>query len=247
MLRKIPNQNIHCGNYDWHVCRHHFSFADYHDPENMNFGVLRAMNDDIIQPTHGFHPHPHDNMEIISYCVLGQLSHIDDMGNEQILERGDVQLLRAGSGIVHSEMNASQLEKLRFIQIWIFPDQSELTPSYAFRKPPQELRQDSFLKIASGTGGEDSIHINQDVDIYISEINKDRSIHYSHPRNRQSYLLCIEGPIDINGVRLEQHEAIEIFGEMDFTVEAVENGHLIMVEMPEGDGGEISANSAMPS
>jgi hypothetical protein len=82
MLRKISNQYLHCQDYDWHICRHHFSFANYHDAEKMNFGVLRALNDEIIQPSHGFEPHPHDNMEIISYCVQGELSHIDDFGNE---------------------------------------------------------------------------------------------------------------------------------------------------------------------
>jgi hypothetical protein len=242
MLKKISNQNLHCGDYEWHVCRHHFSFADYHDPENMNFGLLRALNDEIVQPSYGFHPHPHDNMEIVSYCVQGELSHSDDSGNEQTLERGDVQHLCTGSGIVHSEMNRSNMLDLRFIQIWIFPNQSELTPSYAYRKPPKELRQNSFLRIASGTGSENSIRINQDVDIYVSEINKGKSIRYSLPRNRQSYLLCIEGSIDIDQVRLEQHEAVEIFGEVEFKVSAVENGHLIMVEMPEGDGGEIPSS-----
>jgi len=233
MLKKISNQNIYCGDYDWHVCRHHFSFADYHNPENMKFGVLRALNDDIIQPSYGFSPHPHDNMEIISYCVQGQLSHRDNMGNEQTTERGDVQYLSAGSGIVHSEMNGKSSEDLRFIQLWIIPNQSDLTPRYSFRKFPQELRQNSFLKIVSGNGDENSILINQDADIYVSEINKGNSISHSQPRNRQSYLLCIEGPIDIDGVRLEQHEAIEIFGEVEYSVRAVENGHLLMVEMPE--------------
>jgi hypothetical protein len=231
VLKKISNQNLYCGNYEWHVCRHHFSFADYHNPEKMNFGVLRALNDEIVQPSYGFHPHPHDNMEIISYCVQGQLSHSDDSGNEQTLERGDVQYLCAGSGIVHSEMNGSNLKDLRFIQIWIMPNQNELKPGYSLKRFPKELRQNALLKVVSGNGIDGTICINQDTDILVSEIEEGKSVNHSLPRNRQIYLLCIEGLIKINGVVLEQHEALEISNQADLSINAIESSHILMVEM----------------
>jgi redox-sensitive bicupin YhaK (pirin superfamily) len=231
MLKKISNKNLYCGDYEWHVCRHHFSFAEYHDPENMNFGVLRALNDDIIQPSHGFTPHPHDNMEIISYCVSGQLSHNDDMGNKHTLEPGDVQYLCAGSGIVHSEMNGSHSQGLRFIQIWITPDRKELNPNYSNKSFPVESRQNRLMKVASGNGTDGSIRINQDADVLVSELETGKSINYSLPKNRQTYLLCIEGSIRINDLDLQQHEAMEIVDQTDLTINAIVKSHVLMVEM----------------
>ena len=121
-MKKIPAKNIYIGDYGWHKGRFHFSFGDYFDPENMRYGVLEALNDFELQPGTGFEPHLHEEMEIVSYCVEGELTHTDNMGNKTSIKRGDVQYICAGSGIIHSEMNNNNYP-LRFLQIWILLNQ----------------------------------------------------------------------------------------------------------------------------
>ena len=130
MLKKITSDSIYFADYGWHTGRFHFSFADYDDPDNSHFGVLRALNEFVLQPGSGFDTHPHAEMEIISYCVEGELTHGDSMGHTNTLQSGDVQYLSAGSGITHREINEPQDRSMRFFQIWITPQDSNLTPKY---------------------------------------------------------------------------------------------------------------------
>ena len=233
-INKIPSDSLFVSDLDWRTSRYHFSFADHNDTEKMQFGVLRALNDETIQPNNGFDTHPHDEMEIITYCVRGELSHTDNIGNQVINKRGDVQYICAGSGIMHAEMNATTNQALRFLQIWILPNKAGLPPQYSSKSFPQHSRQNRLLQIASGNGTKDAFQINQDANVFVSELTKGEQIEFVAQKNRQGYLVCIEGLLNINGIELDQHEALQLVGNQSAVFEAVETSHLLLVEMAEG-------------
>jgi redox-sensitive bicupin YhaK (pirin superfamily) len=234
MMEKISSNGLYVVDEGWRTSRYHFSFADYKDPTNNQYGVLRALNDELIQPRNGFDTHPHDEMEIISYCVQGKLSHSDSMGNQETIRRGDVQYMCAGSGVTHAEMNDSEDQALRFIQVWILPDQRQLHPHYGCKSYPAQSRHNKFLQIASGTRMDGAFQIHQDANVFVSEITKGHQIQFTQSRKRQSYLVCLEGNMDVNGIELHQHEALRSYGELQLAMSALDDSHLLMVEMPEG-------------
>ena len=233
MLSKIPARQIYLGDYGWHVGRFHFSFADYIDPGNTHFGDLITFNDFTLQPHTGFDTHSHREMEIISYCVMGELFHADSMGNYAIIKRGEMQYTCAGSGITHSEKNNSREQPLRFIQIWIRPNAAGLTPLYAARHFKQTDRLNRLLQIASGNSIGQVTRINQDVNIYISEMKAGRQVYERQLPGRQTYLACLEGSLAINNLPMESGDAIKVCGESLLTMTALQDCHLVMVEMPE--------------
>ncbi|OGO20148.1 MAG: hypothetical protein A2Z14_02860 [Chloroflexi bacterium RBG_16_48_8] len=231
MMHKIPSDVLYVYDEGWRTSLYHFSFADYNDPSNDRYGVLRALNDEIIQPHSGFDCHPHHEMEIISYCVDGELTHSDSMGNQGIIRRGDVQYMCAGSGVTHAEMNDSANQTLRFVQVWILPNQSSLPPQYGHKCFSEQIRQNKFLQIASGEKVEGAFRIHQDANVFVTEITKGEQVRFSQSGKRQSYLVCLEGNVDINGIELSQHEAVRSVGGADLLFRALENVHLLMVEM----------------
>jgi redox-sensitive bicupin YhaK (pirin superfamily) len=234
MMEKVSSDVLYVVDEGWRTSRYHFSFADYKDHTNNQYGVLRALNDELIQPRSGFDMHPHDEMEIISYCVQGELSHSDNMGNQGMIRRGDVQYMCAGSGITHAEMNDSTTQTLRFIQVWILPDQRQLHPHYDCRSYSTQVRRNKFLQIASGTKIDGTFQIHQDANVFVSEITKGFQVLFTQSRKRQSYLVCLEGNMDVNGIELQQHEALRSSGEMELIMSALDDSHLLMVEIPEG-------------
>jgi redox-sensitive bicupin YhaK (pirin superfamily) len=173
-------------------------------------------------------------MEIISYCVQGELTHSDSMGNQEMIRRGDVQYMCAGSGVAHAEMNVSEDQALRFIQVWILPDQRQLRPQYNCKSYSAQVRHNKLLQIASGIKLDGAFQIHQDANIFESEITKGYQVLFTQLRKRQSYLVCIEGNLDVNGIDLFQHEALRSSGEMEFVMTTRDDSHLLMVEMPEG-------------
>ncbi len=231
MFTKIPSQQIYIGNYGWHTGRFHFSFADYKDPENTQFGDLIAFNDFVLQPNSGFDTHPHSELEILSYCLEGEMIHEDNMGNRNILQRGDMQYTCAGSGITHSERNCSSENPMRFIQVWIKPNTEMLPPFYRFIHFSRRDRLNRLLHIASGQMVKDVPRINQDANIYVSEVEMDVQMGIRQLPNRQVYLACLEGSFSINGVPLSTGDAIKTWGERVLTLVANENCHLMLIEM----------------
>jgi len=231
MKRKIPAQNIHVGDYDWHIGRFHFPFADYEDPENGPFGVLQALNDFELEPATGFKTHPHDEMEIISYCVEGSLDHEDNSGNKNTIGRGDVQYLCAGTGVTHSEMNAAIDGSLRFLQIWITPNKKGLTPNYRSMKFSKNTRKNELQLVVSGEVVESAIKIHQDANIYVAELEKLKQMTIAIRERRQSYLFCLEGSLAGNGVDLISYDALKLWGKESLTLTALEDSHILMVEM----------------
>ncbi len=213
------------------VSRFHFSFAEYFNPKNMQFGVLRVLNGDQVQPGTGFETHPHENIEIVSYCVDGELTHGDSMGHKETLQRGDVQYLSAGTGITHSEMNDSRDKLLRFLQIWILPDKRGVTPQYGSKRFFRSDRLNRLLHVVSGIGGNGAITEHQDINIFTSEIDEGKEVDFRQETGRQSYLVCIEGNLDADGTLLTERDAAEITCEGRIIFKAIQKAHLIIIEM----------------
>jgi len=231
MLKKLPKEQMGTSNLGWLQSRFHFSFAEYRNYDNMNFGVLRVLNDDLIKAQTGFDTHPHQNMEIISYVVKGEITHKDSMGNEEVVKRGEVQYLSAGKGIYHSEYNKDENNTLRLLQIWIVPPKEALPRLYGQENYTQEQRKNTLLNIVSSQEGEAKIKIYQDVNIYVSELTKDKVLEYKINENRQVYFVQIEGSCNINGIKLSDGDAMEITEENLLTIQALNNSHFLFIEM----------------
>jgi len=231
MLKKLPKENMGTSNLGWLESRFHFSFADYRNPNNMNFGVLRVLNDDIIHANSGFETHPHSNMEIISYVVDGQITHKDSMGNAETLKRGEVQYLSAGDGIYHSEHNLHKTKDLRLLQIWIVPPKTGLPRLYGSQNFKEIHRKNKLLNIVSGQNGSADIKIYQDVSIYVSQLDSDKILYFNIKENRQIYFVQIEGKSNINEIILNDGDAMEIVDEKQINIKALENSHFLFIEI----------------
>lgn len=231
MLLKIPAETIFYKDYGWHSGRFHFSFADYDDPANPNFGVLLALNDFELEPGSGFETHPHAEMEIVSYCVEGELTHGDNLGHSNTLQDGDVQYLCAGSGITHNEMNDTLDRTLRFFQIWITPNEGGLAPKYRCVHHSQLAGSDNLCHIATGDERQDVIQIAQDANIYAARLAPGEPMVYINNQNRQTYLVCLDGRLLVNDLEISRHDAVKIWGEEDLSFTAKEDSHLLLVEM----------------
>ncbi|MDF2699523.1 MAG: Pirin-related protein [Haloplasmataceae bacterium] len=229
MFRKIDSKKMGKGNYGWLNTLYHFSFSNYYNPKNMNFGVLRVLNDDLITGESGFDTHPHDNMEIITYVIDGLLTHQDSMGNSSTINRGHVQYMSAGTGVTHSEENNSD-KPLRLIQLWILPDQSGYKPNYGDYRFEFSDRVNKWLHMVSNKAGNAPIKINQDANIYSTYIDKDNVSEFKVESGRQAYLVLLEGKAEINGIILNQKDALEIIEEK-LTIKANETSHVLLIEM----------------
>ncbi|MEA2046910.1 MAG: pirin family protein [Campylobacterota bacterium] len=232
MLKKVSKENMGSSNLGWLESRFHFSFAEYYNPNNMHFGVLRVVNDDIIHPMSGFDTHQHRDMEIISYVVSGEISHRDSMGNTETLKRGEVQYLSAGDGISHSEHNWHMSQDLRLLQIWIVPPRKGLERLYGSYRFKEEHRKNTLLNIVSSHEGDAKIKIYQHVDFYVSELDATKRLLVSSTKDKQIYFVQIEGTSKVNGIALDDGDAMEIVNENNLTIEAITKSHFLFIEMP---------------
>lgn len=215
----------------WLDSRHSFSFGEYHDPARMGFGVLRVLNDDIVAPSGGFGEHGHRDMEIISLVLDGALEHRDSAGHHEVLRRGDVQVMSAGAGIRHSEKNASQTEPVRFLQIWIEPNQAGHTPRHE-RLDAGDRSKDGWFEIASGAPGGEGLRINQDATVAVVDLGAGSSIGVTVPPARLGYLHVASGQAECGAVRLLEGDAIEINKAASLTLEAIEPTTLVRFDLP---------------
>lgn len=232
MLRTIKSDTLGRGMHGWLDSHFHFSFAEYYNPERVNFGVLRVLNDDIVQPGTGFGTHPHEDMEIISYVLEGELGHADSMGNRRTLTRGEVQYMSAGTGITHSEYNQGT-KPLRFFQMWIVPDERGHTPNYGEQRFAWENRVNKWMTIAVGTkmeSAETPVRIHQDAHVFATYLNKGKSLLLEVKTGRQAYLVVAEGKAQIQDIDLYQRDAMEIVEE-DIIIKATEDVHIVVIEM----------------
>lgn len=216
----------------------HFSFANYHNPDNMHFGVLRVLNDDDVKPHNGFEKHPHQEMEIVSYVVKGKLTHWDSATDvDDTLERGHVQTVTAGSGVWHSELN-QQDEWTRFLQIWILPPKNGLPVRYENHKFDPEERRNQLLQIVGNPSNQEQVplHLNQDINMFVSELTeKEGQVSYTLEAGRQAYINNFEGSVDIKDhVTLNERDSLEIVGPAELVFSATDKtAHFIIIEMPE--------------
>jgi len=232
MLKKLPKENMFLSNQGWLESRFHFSFAEYRNFENIQFGVLRVLNDDIVHANSGFDTHPHSNMEIISYVVDGEITHKDSMDNERTLKRGHVQYLSAGTGILHSEHN-KQDEDLRLLQIWILPPENNLTPIYGQENYKESEAKNRLLNVVSSKKGDSRVKIHQDINMYVSQLEMDENLNHTIEEKRQVYFVQIEGSSSINGIKLDHGDAMEITKEKLLDIKAINNSHFLFIEMKE--------------
>jgi len=219
--------------HGWLSSRFSFSFAEYHNPERMHFGVLRVLNDDIIQPKMGFGMHPHDNMEIVSIPLKGALEHRDSMGNGSIIKVGEVQLMSAGSGVRHSEFNPSKDEPGSFLQIWLFPKERNIKPRYFQDSFKASDMQNKMRVIVSPTGEDDSLTINQDAWFSMGNVQKGQNFTYEIKNNGNGlYIFVIKGSLEIAGDVLYRRDAMGIYETPNIAIEVKEDSQLLFIDLP---------------
>ena len=229
MLKHIPFASLYRAEHGWLTSHFHFSFAEYHNSDNVRFGCLRVMNDDFIQPHSGFGTHPHRDMEIITYVLGGQLTHTDSMGNKESLGRGAVQYLSAGTGITHSETNDAD-EVVHLIQTWIIPHAKNLEPQYGSKSFEAAERKNKWLHLVGPEGSDASIYIYQDASMYACELDDTQEIGFEVGETRQLYVKVMEGIAQINGILFRSGDAAEVIGE-DIILMGVNKAHILLVEM----------------
>lgn len=219
-------------NHGWLNANFHFSFGDYFDRENMNFGQLRVVNDDLVNPNMGFGMHPHENMEIITYIRKGAISHEDNQGNKGVTNAGDVQVMSAGSGIYHAEFNRTK-EIANLYQIWIIPNKKDVTPRWDQAEFPKNYINNALNLLVSGREedeGKGALYINQDAAIFGGRIEKDTSL--THMIKHQAYLLVSEGQVIVDGKTIEKGDAAAITEQQSTQIEALVNSEILLIDVP---------------
>ncbi|HEY1629943.1 MAG TPA: pirin family protein [Rhizomicrobium sp.] len=230
MIERRPFESLGGADHGWLRAKHHFSFADYHDEDRTHWGSLRVWNDDEIQPNTGFPPHPHANMEIITYVREGAITHRDSMGNEGRTEAGDVQVMSAGSGIRHSEYNLEP-GAARIFQIWILPTKSGGQPAWGAKPFPKADRSGRFVTLASGIANDnDALPIRADARVLGATLKAGESVDYALGAARRGYLVPAKGAVEVDGVRIEARDGAAISEVETFTVKALEDSEIVLVD-----------------
>jgi len=230
MIELRPFQSIGAANHGWLDAHHHFSFAGYHDPARMGWGRLRVWNDDTIAPRSGFPPHPHRDMEIITYVRTGAITHQDSLGNSGRTAAGDVQVMSAGTGIAHSEYNLED-EPTTLFQIWIEPTRTGEKPGWGARPFPRGDRAGQFVTLASGFAEDgDALPIRTDARVLGATLKAGESVAYELGKERRGYLVPATGAVEVDGVRVDARDGAAI-SELDaFTITALEDSELVLVD-----------------
>jgi redox-sensitive bicupin YhaK (pirin superfamily) len=234
MMLNVRKSNERGGaSFGWLNSQHSFSFGHYHDPKHMGFGPLRVINDDHVEAGRGFDSHGHRNMEIISYVLEGALAHKDSMGNGSVLRYGDVQVMSAGTGVVHSEVNGSKTEGVHFLQIWIEPNETGAEPRYEEKHFDTASKTGKLRVVASNDGRDGSVSIRQDASIYAGIFNGADGATHALADGRQAYVHVIRGQITVNGVALGGGDALKITGEPAVTLGQAEAAEVLVFDLPQ--------------
>lgn len=221
--------------HGWLKSHHTFSFASYQNPERMNFGALRVLNDDVVKPKMGFGTHPHQNMEIISIPIKGALSHKDSMGNKRAIEVGEVQVMSAGTGLTHSEFNDSKTDEVNFLQLWIIPEEMSVEPNYEQRQFSSEGKKNRLQTVVAPKDKleGDALPISQQAYIYRSNLDAEKAIDISmRSDNNGLYVFVIDGNVEIGEHQLGARDAIGISETDAIHIKAKNNAELVMIEVP---------------
>ena len=221
-------------NHGWLDTHHTFSFAGYYNPERVNFGALRVVNDDVVQGGEGFGTHPHDNMEIVSIPLYGELEHKDSMGHISVIRPGEIQVMSAGSGITHSEYNAQEDKPLNFFQIWVFPNKQDVKPRYDQREFDFIHNKNKLVTVVSPESVDSGLWLHQDVWFSIGTFDKDSTIEYKVKKEGNGvFVMVIDGDFDVNGINLTHRDAVGIW-ETDIikVTSQSEDARILLIDVP---------------
>lgn len=218
-------------NHGWLDTYHTFSFGEYYDPAHMSFRSLRVINEDYVKGGHGFPTHPHHDMEIITYVLEGALEHKDSLGTGAVIKPGEVQWMSAGKGIRHSEFNPSRTDPVHLLQIWITPSTKGLKPAYDQKQFPADTRRNRLALVASGTGAEGSIRINQDADLYASILEKGKDVSLTLRPERHAWVQVARGAISVNGTNLSVGDGAAVSGESSLKLAASEDSEVLVFDL----------------
>jgi redox-sensitive bicupin YhaK (pirin superfamily) len=219
------------GDYGWLNTRYTFSFNTYHDPKFMGFRSLRVINEDHVAPGVGFPTHPHRDMEIITYMLEGALEHKDSLGTGSVIRPGDGQRMSAGTGIQHSEANASKTETAHLLQIWILPDRPGIKPSYEQKAFPTEEKRAKLRLIASPEGRDGSVTIHQDARLYVTLLAPGETVTHDIEPTRHAWLQVAKGSVELNGKRLRQGDGAAVSDEKQLTVKGTEDAEVLLFDL----------------
>ncbi len=219
-------------NLGWLDSYHSFSFANYYDPNWMGFSVLRVINEDVIAPEQGFGTHSHDNMEIITYVLQGELAHQDSMGNVETIKQGFVQRMTAGRGVSHSEFNASKTEPVHLLQIWILPNQQNLPPSYEDGFFTDAQKHNQWCLLASENAAAGSLKVHQDMQLFASKLDERKALDYALKEGRSAYLQVASGSVEISGKQLEAGDAAIFDAKELIQITALESAEILLFDLP---------------
>jgi hypothetical protein len=220
-------------NFGWLDSHHSFSFGHWYNPEKMHFGALRVLNDDIVKAGAGFGTHPHDNMEIVSIPLKGALAHKDSTGTSKVINTGDVQIMSAGSGISHSEFNASKTDEVNFLQIWVLPKEKNITPRYDQKTFDVAGRLNQWQIVVSPDEKEGGVWINQDARFSLAHIDAGKELVYTNrSENNGVYFFVLEGAAIVADSNLQKRDAIAVWEQASLIVQAKENLEILAIEIP---------------
>ncbi|UVI31465.1 pirin family protein [Paenibacillus spongiae] len=232
MIKVYPDSSRFAGDRGWLRSRFSFSFGDYYDAANTEFGALRVFNDDIIQGGHGFGAHPHREMEIVSVVLKGQLKHEDSTGHTAVTSFGGVQRMSAGTGIIHSEVNPSD-EECHLLQIWFTPGESKLSPSYETTSYDPAEMKNALLPIVSHRSSKHVAHIHQDLTMYLSRLEPGHSVRFQQPEGRRIYIFVIEGGLTLDGsVKLAGQDSARITEHPELVLESDAGAMFMLIDLP---------------
>ena len=219
--------------FGWLHSHHTFSFSSYYNPNRMQFGALRVLNDDIVQPAMGFGAHGHENMEIVSIPIIGELAHKDSMGTAKVIYPGEVQIMSAGTGLRHSEYNNSETNIVNFLQIWILPKERGIKPRYDQREFLVSDRNNNFQTVVSPEKDSNALWINQDSYFSLANLEKGKSIDYKIKlAGNGAYLFLIDGSVSVDGETFEKRDGVGIAETDSFSITANENAEILLIEVP---------------
>lgn len=219
-------------NHGWLDSYHSFSFAGFHDPNKIHFGALRVLNDDTVKGGFGFSKHPHDNMEIVSIPLVGDLHHQDTTGRDKIIKQGDVQIMSAGSGIAHSETNANRDREVKFLQIWVFPKEKNIEPRYDQKSFPAEDRKNQLQTVVAPDDAQ-AVWINQQAWFTLGSLEQGAAANYTIKQNGNGvYAFLIEGSATVNGIALNRRDGVGIWETDSLNIEATSNAEILLIDVP---------------
>jgi quercetin 2,3-dioxygenase len=218
-------------NHGWLDSYHTFSFANYYDPNQMNFRSLRVINEDVVNPGKGFGTHGHQDMEIITYVLEGALEHKDSLGTGAVIKPGEVQRMSAGTGIQHSEFNHSQTDLVHLLQIWILPDTNGLQPSYEQRDFPVAERHGNLRLVAAQDARDGAVKVHQDVDLYAAILDKSSRVSHTLHSNRHAWVQVARGAVLLNGLALEKGDGAAVSDESELVIEVTEDSEILLFDL----------------